>query len=270
MFFSQFVKYDLLHRKELVNLKRIISGGDFFPPSHIAEFHKNLPLLEILNVWGPTETSVVNTAYKLTPRDFHLAANGGTPSIGRTTRRMTVEVWDENDQVCGVGEVGELIITGQAVSLGYLGTKDAVTESAFFREKGESGFRTGDYGFADENGLLYLIGRNSNFYKVQGYRVDPHEIENLVETSPYVYKSCVVSKLQDDAHCLVLLVEIKNHTIDTQRMRFELRQLLQEKLPRYMIPRDIHVVDSIPLNVNGKVDRRKVGEYVLELINTEG
>jgi acyl-coenzyme A synthetase/AMP-(fatty) acid ligase len=255
-FFSQFVKWNLLEDQRLTPLTKIISGGDFFPTTHILAWIEKRPKLEIYNVWGPTETSVVNSAYKVKKEDIEKLRAGNQVSIGRSTPQMNIEVMDEMMKTVILGENGELVVFGSSVGIGYINaTKEQ--DSRFIEINERRGFRTSDNGFFDLDGYLYINGRSEFLIKRSGNRIDPREVEASAEKFPSVHRSCLIFVEETDQ--LVLYVELSNSG-EFDSKKHSIKNHLRQELPSYMVPSRLITINEIPLNSNGKIDRRKVFE----------
>ena len=112
----------------------------------------------------------------------------------------------------------------------------------------------------DEENNLFLVGRNNQYLKYQGFRIDPREVEFIADSHPNIVKSVLtIEKLTGGEINLVLLAELKNQ-IDFEEG--EIKHLLRSKLPKYMIPKIIFGVSKIPLSGNGKIDRKKAEQLV--------
>lgn len=257
VFFSQFVRADLLGNPGLAGLRRIISGGDFFAPAHVLKWMDTRPDLAIYNVWGPTETSVVNTMHLVTEADRPLLAQGLTAPVGRAEPRMPFVLLDETlRRVEGVGAKGEICMQGRCVTLGYL--KDAErTASAYVAFEGDRIYRTGDLGSVDEDGRLHIHGRIGSLIKVAGHRIDVGEVEGAATRNAAVHAAAAfLHDVDVGLHELWLAIElIPDHD---KFDLFAFKKQLRELLPAYMIPKKIVLIDKLPTTPNLKVDRRAI------------
>ncbi|CAF4215584.1 unnamed protein product, partial [Rotaria sordida] len=146
-----------------------------------------------------------------------------------------------------VSQEGELYVGGVGVFLGYLG-RDDLTAKALLEVDGEIFYRTGDLVRMDNNGLLHYQGRKDHQIKLHGQRIELGEIEQcLLKTS---ISACVVIKWDDDH----LIAYVQSSNIDVE----QLRKHCQSHLPPYMIPSLFVVLDKLPLNANGKIDRKRL------------
>ena len=238
VFFSQFVKFDLVHETKFTSLRRIISGGDFFPPAHILRWYRSLSHIDIYNVWGPTETTIVNTMHKITDRDVPNLESGNFPAVGRWDKRMPFVLLDENDQqVKQPFTRGEICMLGDCVTDGYL-KDETLTNKCYGEINGLPAFRTRDMGYIDDGGDLYILGRIDDTVKISGYRVHLGEVESAAAQIPEIYLACgCVIQRPENVKELWLAVELidKNQSIDI----FTVKQRLRKVLPQYMVPKRI-------------------------------
>ena len=262
VFFSQFVKFDLAHETRFTSLRRIISGGDFFPPAHILRWYRSLSHIDIYNVWGPTETTIVNTMHKITDRDVSNLESGHFPAVGRWHKRMPFVLLDENDQqVKEPLTQGEICMLGDCVTDGYLKDK-TLTNKCYGEINGLPAFRTRDMGYIDDRGDLYILGRIDNTVKISGYRINLGEVESAATQIPEIYLACgCVIQQSEGVKELWLAVELidKNQSIDI----FAVKQHLRKVLPQYMVPKRIIPFESLPRNNNRKIDRIKTAERLV-------
>lgn len=239
------------------NLRRIISGGDFFLPSDIIYWYQNFPGIEMYNVWGPTETTIVNTAHKITSFDINRLKNKKNISIGQSTKEMQIIICESDTKpiiaVMHPNEIGEIVVVGDSVGSGYVDPK-IEAQNNYTSFNGSPAYRTGDLGFT-EDGEIYMVGRNANLIKYQGHRIDPREVESHL-LGKFGIRNCCLVLANNLAQILslVLLVELSPNSTCTV---MQVKNILRSKLPKYMIPKNIIFVDNLPVNSNGKIDRNR-------------
>ncbi len=255
-FFSQLWRSGRLADPRLASLRRIVSGGDFFPPAHVMGWMESKPDVEIFNVWGPTETSIVNTMHRVGLTDLPRLRRGESPPVGRAHARMPFVLLDENDRIVEKpGTRGEICMLGPCVTRGYLGDPETTARS-YVEIGADRAFRTQDLGFVDDAGNLYILGRMGSTVKVAGYRVDLAEIEHAAAALPGVHIACAfVHEVADDLKELWLAIEAQ--AADSAPDIFTLKQQLRTALPAYMVPKRVLVWKALPRNANGKIDRRE-------------
>ncbi len=207
-----------------------------------------------INTYGPTETSVIATAYEL-------ASAGPLPSplpIGRPISNVRIYILDGNLQPVPVGADGEIHIGGPGLARGYLNCPE-VTAAKFIRDPFSSEpearlYKTGDLARYLPNGEIEFVGRRDFQIKIRGFRVEPGEIESVLGRHASVREAVVVA--QDEGvsgkRLLAYLVPVAGLMPSVG----DLRSWSREQLPDYMIPSDFVFLDELPLTPNGKVDRR--------------
>ena len=259
VFFSQFIRLDLLRKPELLSLRRIISGGDFFPPAHILRWLEQRSDVEIYNVWGPTETSVVNTMHRIDDSDIPSLQQGISAPVGRAHARMPFVLLNERlERVGDVGRHGEICMQGRCVTQGYL-KDEARTAAAYIEFEGRPAYRTGDLGSVDASGNLHIHGRIGSLIKVGGHRIDVGEVEGAATCDPRVHAAATfVDEPGDGIQELCLAIELNPGATGFDTFSFKKR--LRELLPSYMVPKRIILMEKLPTTPNQKVDRRAIAE----------
>ena len=260
-FFTQFTSKNLIKNISKTKLRRIISGGGFFPPKHVLFWIKNCPKISIYNVWGPTETSIVNTMHKMSKNDYPKIKKGCYPSVGKSHSLMPLVLLNSKHQQINESYViGELVMLGKCVSVGYF--KDPKeTQRKYFVFDGKPAFLTGDLGYKDQDNNFYITGRKDDLVKIYGYRVDLNEIENTITQFPNVYAATLLVHNHDDLHKeLWAVIELKKNNLKLNI--FLTKKKLRALLPNYMVPKRIFIVPKIPLTSNGKPDKKKTMNYI--------
>jgi amino acid adenylation domain-containing protein len=255
-FFSQFVRTQTMTDPTLASLRRLISGGDFFPPAHVLAWMDARPDVAILNVWGPTETSIVNTMHVVSEADRDALGQGRHAPVGRAHPRMPLVVVDEMLTPVPEGAPGEVCMLGPCVTQGYLGDP-ARTALAYVTIQGQRAYRTQDLGCLDETGNLRILGRLGSMTKVNGHRVDLGEVEGAVTVLPGVYQAAAfLREIEPGIQELWIAIEPADAAAPPDI--FALKQALRGRVPAYMVPKRIVFVSVMPLTPNGKVDRKAV------------
>lgn len=243
----------------LPELRTFLFCGETLTNHTAGELLNRFPKASVINTYGPTESTVALTDISVT-KDIN---NTVSPlPVGRVKPGSIVEIWDENGTPVPDGTHGEIIIIGNTVSSGYY-LQEGLTHKAFFTciRDGISyrGYHTGDEGYLQQ-GLLYYCGRIDLQIKLHGYRIELEDIEqNLMKVS-CVKAAAVTPNMQDGkvrsltAH-VVYGQEIEN-AFQTGKA---IKQELKSYLPDYMVPKKINFLSQLPMTVNGKCDRKKLG-----------
>ena len=252
----------MLNRHKLfdrLKLRRIISGGDFFPTKDLLEILNNNPSLQIYNIWGPTETTIINTCHLVTKSDVDLLQEKNLVSVGKSSAQMPIFIADSENESeiieIPTGKTGEVVVLGESVSPGYLNYGDSSgSDSGFKQFRGIQAYRTGDIGFIDSNHDLFIVGRNKQFIKYQGFRIDPREVEFIADKYRGIDKSVLTLKTNESNEPALVMYFACHQKIDISKFKANLRN----NLPKYMIPKYVIEIPTIPLSFNGKVDRKAV------------
>jgi tyrocidine synthetase-3 len=237
-------------------LRRIISGGDALSPYHINRLRAHYPDLTIINGYGPTE----NTCYSTT-HTIHRDYPDSIP-IGRPIANSTAYVVDRDLQLCPVGVAGELCVGGDGVARGYL-NRPELTAERFVDNPHKSGdrlYHTGDLSRYRGDGILEFFGRLDFQVKIRGFRVELGEIENQLLAIEGIDEAVVLAKETDKKERYLCAYAGTAASLDSHVLKEE----LGKNLPDFMVPSYIVLLDKLPINHNGKVDRRALPEPQLE------
>lgn len=250
-----------LHKQNLPDLRYITNTGGAMPQPVLKVLRELLPGANIVLMYGLTEA--FRSTY-LPPEELDRRPT----SMGKAIPDTEILVINEQGQRCKPGEMGELVHRGPTVSMGYWGSPEA-TEKVLRRnplsppELGdqERVCYSGDLVKMDEDGFLYYVGRRDTMIKCSGHRISPTEVEEVLFQSGQVRQAAVIG-IPDT----VMGQVIKAFVVARDGTPVEVDRLLTycgEKVPRYMIPRMIDVLDELPKTTSGKVDypalRRREG-----------
>ncbi|CAF1583040.1 unnamed protein product, partial [Adineta steineri] len=195
----------------------------------------------VWNLYGPAEATIGSTIHCINvTNDTH------SIPIGRPFYNYRCMIMNEHSQSSVTDQQGELFVGGVGVFAGYLGRMD-LTAKALIEIDGEPFYRTGDLVRMDSNGLLHYQGRKDHQIKLHGQRIELGEIERCLLNIKSI-SACVVMKWNDD----YLVAYVQSSHINEQ----ELRRHCQTHLPPHMIPSFFIILDKLPLNPNGKIDRK--------------
>jgi amino acid adenylation domain-containing protein len=215
---------------------------------------QNLPFA-LVNNYGPTECTVVATSGRVSNEESH-----ELPPIGRPIANTRVYLLDENLCEVSMGEVGEIYIGGANVGRGYLNrpelTKEKFIQDPFSADPGSRLYRTADLARRRADGELAYVGRVDEQIKINGYRIEPAEIEAALDRHPAIASSVIVARRFDCREArLVAYVTLWREAAPTAT---ELREFLTSFLPDYMLPTVFVKLDRLPLSTNGKLDRKSL------------
>ncbi|WP_281337149.1 amino acid adenylation domain-containing protein [Flavobacterium eburneipallidum] len=234
-----------------LNIKILIGGEPVpLPLAHKLSSRCN----ELWNIYGPTETTVCSFLTQITVNDNPI-------TIGKPIANTTVYLLDVNKNPVKQGEVGEIVIAGDGVSLGYLNRPELTNErfvpDNFDKESNGKMYLSGDLGKLLPNGQVQCLGRIDNQVKVRGYRIEIGEIENTLQSIKGIKSSVVLA----NSDILIAFV-IADFEISQEQDQIKLwKNELAAHLPPFMIPNVFHIIDKIPTTPNGKVDKAKLLEF---------
>ncbi len=229
-----------------LQLRYLLTGGDQLHPVSVTD----LPFV-LVNHYGPTENTVVATAATI---NHH---NQISPPIGRPIANTQIYILNSQQQPVEIGEPGELHISGVGLARGYRNQPQLTAQKFIahpFNDIPDARlYKTGDLARYRSDGNIEFLGRIDNQVKIRGFRIELGDIESALTQHPAVQQSIVISQDDKRDKQLVGYVTLKpRQTTDTK----QLRAFLQSKLPNYMIPSAVVILDQFPLTPNGKIDRR--------------
>ena len=236
------------------SLKKILVGGETLSQNLAVDLVTRCD--EVWNMYGPTESTVWSTAWRVaSPRSREI-------SIGRPISNTQVYVLDSDLRVCPIGVEGDLYIGGVGVSLGYVNLPQ-LTAERFLSDPFAPGnasarlYRTGDRARWLSDGTLVHLGRSDTQVKLRGYRIELAEIEAGLGRNPDVERAVVLVRDVGPADSrLVAYIVPRGEAPSADAIR----QYLSRFVPDYMLPQHFVVIDSMPLLPNGKVDTRKLAD----------
>jgi len=238
-------------------LREVMYAGEPFPTPLLRKLQQTLPKTRIANIYGPTETNII-TYYWID----ELPEDDSPVPLGQEvddTEIMVVN--DEGDKICDPNEIGELWCRGGTVTIGYLGMEEKTNECLLrspFHSYPAMFWRTGDYGFRDENGVLYYRGRKDHMVKVKGFRIELGEIESALARIPELDEFVVVAvpddKYGNRLYCYFSVLS------DASMDEDAIKEALLVKIPTYMVPYRFIRRQTLPKTSSGKVDRVQLAQ----------
>ncbi|OAT23581.1 D-alanine--poly(phosphoribitol) ligase subunit 1 [Buttiauxella gaviniae ATCC 51604] len=223
----------------LTDLKVFIFIGEVLSKALVKHLRRLFPEAKILNSYGPTEATIATTVVEIS--DEMLKSECDLLPIGQMMPHSEMEITADN----------ELIIWGKNVMRGYLGLAEENSEKLLWNESKQwRGYKTGDLGRINKE-HLYCQGRNDSQIKMNGYRIEIHEIENRLLALSGISEAVVLPLTKKDGAVLRLAAFCSSSLSEK-----EIKANLTKTLPSYMVPSQIVVMDMLPLNPNGKIDRK--------------
>lgn len=235
-------------------LKQVSFGGEACDPNSVRKVLQAVPPKELLHVYGPTENTTFSTWYLITevPEGAH------TIPIGRAIANSTIYVLDQKLNPVPVGVPGELYCGGDGLAQQYYNRPDLTAEKfipdPFSQQLGARLYRTGDLVKWLPDGQIEFMGRIDQQVKIRGFRIELGEIESLLRKHHGVQDAAVIAR--EDQPGVKRLVAYIVPDEDHPATNAELRSYLLEKLPDYMVPGIFMRLEALPINPNGKLDRK--------------
>lgn len=279
---AQFLRYVREHNIQLINvvtpfllalldhglaeappesLKHIVTGGEAVPTALIERLyaHEASSHLTLTNMYGPAENCIDSTYFPITAKFTPIA---GKVPIGHPLPNTRVYVLNEKQKLVSPGTVGDIYVAGAGLAQGYLNQPE-LTAKRFIPDPfspNERAYHTGDLGLITPDGFLLFIGRSDEQIKIRGYRVEIGEVSAALLSLTGVKEAAVVVQKNEMDTALIAFIAATNVGVDSNALRND----LAARLPDYMIPNQIRILDRLPHNLNGKIDLKALETMVLQ------
>ncbi len=242
------------HVDILRGVHRVLAGGEALSSRHVAKFVQTYPESTLINGYGPTENTTFTCCYTF-PKNW--TANRPVP-IGRPIANSYVHILDPNGNLMPIGLPGELHAGGDGLALGYL-NRPELTAEKFISNPLNPGlgklYRTGDIARYLPDGNIEFLGRRDNQIKIRGFRVELEEIQHALQNITTVRAAAVeVEETSPGDKTVVAYVVPAGEAISAEAIREE----LLEKVPAFLAPARIVLLEKLPLKPNGKIDRKEL------------
>ena len=235
-------------------LKKILFAGEAMPNKHLNYWRRNITDALYSNLYGPTEITVTCVHY-IVDRLFE---DHESLPIGKARRNAGVLILNKKNEAAQQDEIGELCIRGSLLAFGYYKdeekTKQAFIQNPLNENYSELIYRTGDLVFYNNKNEIIYVGRKDSQIKHMGYRIELGEIENNLLAIEGVDNICV---LYDHTKTKITAFYHGDAAVN------EIRKKALQSIPKYMIPTKWYLLETLPLNINGKIDRKSLAlEYL--------
>jgi amino acid adenylation domain-containing protein len=220
-----------------------VIGGENLLAEHLRFWRERAPRTRLINEYGPTETVVGCCIHEVSATDPH---EGSVP-IGRAIANTQLHILGEGMRPVADGEMGELYIGGAGVGAGYLHRPD-ITSERFV----DGMYRTGDLARLRPDGNLEYLGRCDDQVKIRGYRIELGEIEQALAAHPSVQSCAVIAREDEPGDRRLVGYVVSGAGASPQ----DLHEFLGRRLPGYMVPAQLVMLERLPITPNGKVDRK--------------
>lgn len=233
------------------NVRIFVSGAAALQAKTLAGMQAKFKRSTLLEGYGLSEAS---PAVCINPIHQQKAKSVGTALYG-----YEIKVVDDNLIELPRGEVGDILVKGDNVMLGYLNRPEATDETII-----KGWLLTGDMGYIDEEGFLYIVDRKKDLVISKGINIYPRELEEVIDSFMGIASSAVIG-LPDEksGEIPIAYIELEEGIVSINEV--ELKKYLRENLANYKIPRQIHFVDALPKNATGKVLKRELKEQIREI-----
>jgi L-proline---[L-prolyl-carrier protein] ligase len=240
----------------LPDLRQILYAGEEFQPTPLAALMAAAPNAIVTNLYGPIETNVV-TQWTL---DGPPQPDRRIP-LGRPIDTVFLGLRGDDGRLSLHGPAeGEIFVAGECVTPGYL-HRPELTDGVVVTLDGQRFYRTGDFARRDEKGVLHMLGRRDFMIKTRGYRVELGDVEAAIDGHPRVAEVAVVAVpdplLTHRLHAVVVAAGPA-----TQDLAGDVLGYCRQRLPAYMVPGQVHVVDDLPRTSTGKISRRLLADLI--------
>lgn len=236
----------ILDKLKIETLEKVLFCGEVMPVKPLNEWRKHYPNLLYANLYGPTEITDV-CSYYIVDREFE---DTETLPIGKACKNTEIIILNEDNEEAAVDETGELCVRGTCVSLGYYGaegkTAEAFVQNPLNKLYRDIIYRTGDLVKRNANDEIIYLCRKDSQIKYQGNRIELGEIDNAAYSIDGIRQACTIYDGEKIILCCSLTKDITEKIIYGK---------LTQLVPRYMLPKVIKIMEDIPLNINGKIDR---------------
>jgi amino acid adenylation domain-containing protein/non-ribosomal peptide synthase protein (TIGR01720 family) len=252
--------HELVNQMESENLDfpssihLVIIGGEKALPERLSIWHKKVKdNVQLMNTYGPTEATIVTTMCELLPEMVDI---GRELPIGFAIPNTQVYILDANLQLVPIGVPGELYISGNGLARGYLNDPELTSEkfvlNPFSVNPGARMYKTGDRARFFADGNIEFLGRIDHQVKIRGYRIETSEIETVLRQHPDLREIAVVAR--EDTPGVRRLVAYFIARPGTSVSISDLRSLIKDKLPDYMMPSVFMLIEALPISTSGKID----------------
>ena len=246
---NQILAHPSLTRRDLSGVRLIIDGGEKMPLPLIERLLRAFPGAWFADAYGLTETVSGDTFLDKRATTARLG------SVGKPCLHLEVAIWDEQDRPAGADALGEIVLRGPKVFKGYW--KDVEATAAAFRG---GWFHTGDIGYLDPDGFLYIVDRKKDMIISGGENVASLEVERVLYEHPAVLEAAVVGRADPRwGEVPVAFVVCRPGAAASEE---DLREFCLARLARFKAPRAVHFVEALPRNPSGKVLKRVLRDQV--------
>lgn len=232
-------------------LRKVFFVGEVMPIKYLNKWKEYLPNIEYVNLYGQSEIAGICCYYRI-EKKFN---NDDMLPIGKPLENCQIYLLDNDNIINEPNKVGEVYIVSDALANGYYKDEEKTNNSFIMKDFGNGfvrTFKTGDFAKYDEDFNLLFASRSDSQIKHMGYRIELGEIETVANSLKEINRCCCL--YNNDKHKIVLFVETNNMDITDK----EIQSILRTKLSTYMVPNKIKILNKLPINQNGKINRQEL------------
>jgi D-alanine--poly(phosphoribitol) ligase subunit 1 len=234
----------------LPTLRHSLFAGEPLPAAAALAWAEAAPNSIVENLYGPTEATIVCIGQAVS-EPIVVTPERGIIALGNPFPGMQVAILDPAGHFLPPGEKGEIALSGPQVAVGYLDLPQ-LTAERFPTLGGRRWYLTGDFGYQDDDGLFHHLGRIDNQVKVRGYRVELEEVDVHLRRAAATSSAAAVAWPSQHGSASGLVAFVAGSTVPATHIK----EAMRKTLPSYMTPNRIVELDALPLNPNGKIDRK--------------
>ncbi len=244
------------------NIRKVLFGGERVSVHHVKKALEYIGKDKILHMYGPTESTVYTTFYPVN----EINEKWETVPIGKPLANTKVYILDQNQNLQMIGVAGELYISGDGLADGYLKRPELTREKfiSYPFKSGEIMYKTGDLARWLPDGNIEFIDRIDSQVKIRGFRIELGEIEQCLLKHEHVQEVIVVAQQEFKGSKYLCAYVVSDHELN----RAELKKYLSSNLPEYMIPAYFVQLERLPLNPNGKIDKKALPQPKTSMMKT--
>ena len=232
-------------------LRRLFFVGEVMPMKHLNKWRSALPEVQYVNLYGQSELAGICCYFEVTGE----YASTDVLPMGRSLANCRIDLVDHGSTVKSSGKTGEIYISSPALALEYYHDPEKTAASFQYADFGggyRRYFRTGDLAQYDDKGNLVFVARSDYQIKHMGHRIELGEIEAVAGGLPQIDRCCCL--YQSEKRKIVLFCQLSDPTVTGR----DIHALLRDRLSSYMLPGKVVILDRLPLNANGKIDRQSL------------
>ena len=247
--FMEICCFDSSFNEELLpKLRKIVLAGEVLTKQLVSAMQSKFPKAEIINGYGPTEGTVLLSSCVIT--EEMIKSERSLP-IGKVFDEAEYQILDAEGRIVSEGEIGELCVSSKSISKGYFKNPDQTKKVFYKNESGMQSYRTGDLVF-EENGWIYYVARKDMQIKLNGYRIELNDIAENLNSLEIINNNIVLPVYKDEKVSYLAAFATLNQRpeqLSDLKVGLEIKKMLKQRIPSYMIPKKIIILDVFPMNI---------------------